>query len=153
MNVTKGVARFVENTAGLDLQITEMADSTHTADDAARAVGTSVSAIVKSLIFTADGEPLLVLVSGPNRVNVEALGERLGVTLGKADADFVKRATGYSIGGVPPFGHPTPLRTIMDPDLMVLDQVWAAAGSPRAVFPISPQKLLERASAKLVQVT
>lgn len=153
MTSTKGVARFLENTSGLDLRVTEMSDSTHTAQDAATAVGTSVSAIVKSLVFMADGEPLLVLVSGPNRVNVDALGKRLGVTLDKADADAVKKATGYSIGGVPPFGHPTPLRTVMDSDFMVLEEVWAAAGSPRAVFPIAPQKLLELTGATLTQVT
>lgn len=153
MTIAKGVERFLTHTEGLDLQVTEMADSTHTAADAAAAVGTTVSAIVKSLVFLADGEPLLVLVSGPNRVNVEALGNRLGVTLDKADAEAVKQATGYSIGGVPPFGHPTPLRTVMDSDFMALDEVWAAAGSARAVFPIGPQKLLELTGAELVQVT
>ena len=153
MTIAKGVERFLTHTEGLDLQVTEMADSTHTAEDAAAAVGTTVSAIVKSLVFLADGEPLLVLVSGPNRVNVEALGNRLGVTLDKADADAVKQATGYSIGGVPPFGHPTRLRTVMDSDFMACDEVWAAAGSSRAVFPINPQKLLELTGAELVQVT
>ena len=153
MSVSKGVARFLEATAGLDLQVTEMDDSTHTAQEAADAVGAPVAAIVKSLVFLADGEPLLVLVSGPNRVDVDALGERLGVTLAKADADTVKAATGYSIGGVPPFGHPTPLRCVMDEDLMVLDEVWAAAGSPKAVFPTAPEKLRELSHASLVRVT
>jgi prolyl-tRNA editing enzyme YbaK/EbsC (Cys-tRNA(Pro) deacylase) len=152
VTVTKGVSRFLEATAGIDLVITEMADSTHTAQQAADAVGTKVAAIVKSLVFLADGEPLLVLVSGPNRVDVAGLGERLGVTLAKADANTVKTATGYSIGGVPPFGHPTPLRTVMDPDLMDLEVVWAAAGSATAVFPLSPEKLLEHSRATLVRV-
>lgn len=153
MTLSKGVERFLANTAGLDLAVTEMSESTHTAQDAAIAVGATVSAIVKSLVFVADGQPLLVLVSGPNRVDVEALGRRLGVTLGKADADTVKQVTGYSIGGVPPFGHPTPLRTVMDRDFMDLEEVWAAAGSAKAVFPISPQKLLDLSGATLVQVT
>ena len=153
MSVSKGVTRFLEATEGLDLQVTEMDDSTHTAQEAADAVGAPVAAIVKSLVFLADGEPLLVLVSGPNRVDVEALGERLGVTLTKADADTVKAATGYSIGGVPPFGHPAPLRCVMDEDFMVVEQLWAAAGSAKAVFPIAPEKLRELSHASLVRVT
>lgn len=153
MSTQKSVARFLAATEGLDLQVTEMAESTHTASEAAAAVGAPVAAIVKSLVFLADDTPLLVLVSGPNRVDTDALGERLGVTLGKADANRVKAATGYSIGGVPPFGHPTALRTVMDEDLMVLDEVWAAAGSPRAVFPLSPKKLLELSHATLLRVT
>jgi prolyl-tRNA editing enzyme YbaK/EbsC (Cys-tRNA(Pro) deacylase) len=153
VSVSKGVARFLEATSGLDLRVTEMADSTHTAQDAADAVGAPVAAIVKSLVFLADGQPLLVLVSGPNRVDVDALGARLGVGLQKADADTVKAATGYSIGGVPPFGHPTPLRCVMDEDFMVLDEVWAAAGSAKAVFPIAPEKLRELSDASLVQVS
>jgi prolyl-tRNA editing enzyme YbaK/EbsC (Cys-tRNA(Pro) deacylase) len=153
VSVLKGVARFLEATTGLDLQITEMADSTHTAHDAANAVGAPVAAIVKSLVFLADGEPLLVLVSGTNRVDVDALGQRLGVTLEKADADTVKAATGYSIGGVPPFGHPTSLRCVMDEDFMTSEQLWAAAGNHRAVFPISPERLRELSQATLVRVT
>lgn len=152
MSATKGVARFLAATAGIDWAITEMADSTHTAQQAAEALGTEVAAIVKSLVFLADGEPLLVLVSGPNRVDVAGLGEHLGVTLAKADANTVKAATGYSIGGVPPFGHPTALRTVMDHDLMACDTVWAAAGSATAVFPLSPRKLLEHTGAALLRV-
>jgi len=153
VSASKGVARFLDATSDLDLAVTEMEDSTHTAKEAADAVGAPVAAIVKSLVFLADGEPLLVLVSGPNRVDVEALGERLGVTLVKADAATVKAATGYSIGGVPPFGHPTPLRCVMDEDFMVLEQVWAAAGSAQAVFPIAPEKLRELSQASLIRVT
>jgi prolyl-tRNA editing enzyme YbaK/EbsC (Cys-tRNA(Pro) deacylase) len=108
---------------------------------------------VKSLVFVADGEPILVLASGPNRVNVDALGSALGVALGKADADFVKKATGYSIGGVPPFGHPAPLRTVMDEDFFLLETLWAAAGSPSAVFPMSPQRLQELSRASVMKVT
>jgi prolyl-tRNA editing enzyme YbaK/EbsC (Cys-tRNA(Pro) deacylase) len=92
------------------------------------------------------------LASGPTRVNVDALGQRLGVTLEKADADTVKAHTGYSIGGVPPFGHISPITTVMDEDFMDLDVLWAAAGSSKAVFPLSPEKLLEYSGATLVRV-
>jgi prolyl-tRNA editing enzyme YbaK/EbsC (Cys-tRNA(Pro) deacylase) len=129
-----------------------MPESTHTAVEAAQAVGVGVEAIVKSLVFLADGNPLLVLASGPNRVDVEALGQRLGLTLEKADADAVKTHTGYSIGGVPPFGHLSVIPTVMDEDFMALEVVWAAAGSSRAVFPLTPEKLLEYSQAKVVRV-
>ncbi|MFZ9101076.1 MAG: YbaK/EbsC family protein [Pontimonas sp.] len=148
----KGVARFIERTPGLDLDIREMSETTHTAVEAAAAVGTSVEAIVKSLVFALDGAPLLILVSGPNRVDTELLSSYLGRALDKADADTVKEVSGYSIGGVPPFGHTSPMRCLMDEDLMALDTVWAAAGSPRAVFPIGPQRLKELAGAELVRV-
>lgn len=100
--VAKGVDRFRAATAELGLTIVEQSASTHTAQEAADAVGATVGAIVKSLVFVADDSPILVLVSGPNRVNSVALGERLGLTLQKADADTVKAVTGFSIGGVPP---------------------------------------------------
>jgi prolyl-tRNA editing enzyme YbaK/EbsC (Cys-tRNA(Pro) deacylase) len=129
-----------------------MAESTHTAQEAADAVGAPVQAIVKSLVFLADGQPLLVLASGPNRVNTQALGLRLGLTLDKADADSVKQVTGYSIGGVPPFGHRQPIRTVMDEDFLALEVLWAAAGSSQAVFPISPDQLRELARAEVVSV-
>lgn len=152
MTTSKGVVRFLENISPLTVDVTEMPESTHTAVEAAQAVGAGVEAIVKSLVFLADGVPLLVLASGPTRVNVDALGQRLGVTLKKADADTVKAHTGYSIGGVPPFGHTSPITTVMDEDFMDLDVLWAAAGSSKAVFPLSPEKLLEYSGATLVRV-
>lgn len=151
--MSKGLERFKTATASLGLDITVHEESTHTAQEAADAVGAPVGAIVKSLVFMAEGEPLLVLASGPNRVNPEALGQRLGLELGKADADAVKAATGYSIGGVPPFGHPVVLRTVMDEDFFEFDEVWAAAGSATAVFPITPQRLHELSQATVVKVT
>ena len=151
--MSKGVERFLAATDGLNLDITIHQESTHTAQEAADAVGAPVAAIVKSLVFIADGEPLLVLASGPNRVNPEALGERLGVELGKADADAVKASTGYSIGGVPPFGHPSALRTVMDEDFFACTELWAAAGSASAVFPITPQRLQELSGAVVLKVT
>ena len=151
--MAKGVERFRAQTAHLDLTIVEHTDSTHTAQEAADAVGAPVGAIVKSLVFIADDTPLLVLVSGPNRVNAGALGDRLGRVLHKADADLVKSATGFSIGGVPPFGHPQPLETVMDEDFFALEEVWSAAGSATAVFALSPQRLQELSHARVLPVT
>ena len=152
MSIDKGVARFLERTAGLDLEVREMSETTHTAAEAAAAVGAPVEAIVKSLVFALDGEPLLILVSGPNRVDTGLVGEYVNGVLNKADAQMVKEASGYSIGGVPPFGHSTSLRCLMDEDLLALEMVWAAAGSARAVFPISPRRLAELSSAEIVRV-
>jgi len=152
VSTDKGVARFLERTAGLDLEVREMSETTHTAAEAAAAVGAPVEAIVKSLVFALDGEPLLILVSGPNRVDTALVGEYVNGVLNKADAQMVKEASGYSIGGVPPFGHSTSLRCLMDEDLLALEMVWAAAGSARAVFPISPGRLAELSSAEIVRV-
>ena len=152
MSTDKGVARFLERTAGLALDIRVMSETTHTAAEAAAAVGAPVEAIVKSLVFALDGEPLLILVSGPNRVDTALVGEYVNGVLEKADAQMVKDASGYSIGGVPPFGHSTSLRCLMDEDLLTLETVWAAAGSARAVFPITPQRLAELSSAEILRV-
>lgn len=138
---------------GLEVEVREFPDGTHTAQDAADAIGCPVAAIVKSLVFTLDGAPLLVLVSGANRVDVDALGARLGGALGKADARLVKEATGFSIGAVPPLAHATELRTLIDEDLLALDVAWAAAGSSSSVFPIDPRRLAELAGGDVVRVT
>jgi len=147
-----GVERFTQATEGLGLEVAYMDQSTHTAEEAAAAVGAPVAAIVKSLLFFAGDEPILVLASGPNRVNVEAVAERLGQPLVKADAAAVKSTTGWSIGGVPPLGHPTALRTAMDEDFFALETLWAAAGSATAVFPISPNRLRELTGAEVISV-
>jgi prolyl-tRNA editing enzyme YbaK/EbsC (Cys-tRNA(Pro) deacylase) len=149
------VARFVERArvAGLEVEVREMSDSTHTAAEAAAAVGAPVAAIVKSLLFLAADEPLLVLASGPNRVDVGLLSTALRVPVTMADAKTVKRVTGSSIGGVPPICHPEPIRTIIDTDLLELDIVWAAAASTRAVFPVSPARLAQLASAEPMRVS
>lgn len=138
---------------GLDPEVREFPEGTHTAQDAADAIGCPVAAIVKSLVFTLDGEPILVLVSGANRVDTDALGTRLGGKLGKADARIVKQATGYSIGGVPPLAHATPLRTFIDEDLLELEVLWAAAGSPSSVFPLDPAELVRLSGGEVVPVT
>ena len=132
----------------------ELPDSTRTAVEAAQAVGCQVSQIVKSLIFVLDppGNPILVLVSGTNRVNEKALGSLLTGKLGKANADLVQSATGFVIGGVPPLAHATPLPTYIDEDLLQYDLLWAAAGTPHAVFPISPQDLLKVTHAIPIKV-
>lgn len=150
--MAKGVERFRAATAGLGLSITTHSDSTHTAEEAAAAVGAEVGAIVKSLVFMVDDAPLLVLVSGPNRVDAGLIGLSLGAVLEKADANQVKTHTGFSIGGVPPFGHPGPVRTLMDEDLFAFDVVWAAAGSSTSVFSISPQRLQELSGATAIRV-
>jgi prolyl-tRNA editing enzyme YbaK/EbsC (Cys-tRNA(Pro) deacylase) len=138
---------------GLDVEVREFPEGTHTAQEAADAIGCPVAAIVKSLVFTLDGSPILVLVSGANRVDVDALGQRLGGHLGKADARLVKEATGFSIGAVPPLAHATPLRTVVDEDLLALDVAWAAAGSASSVFPLDPARLAELAGGEIVRVT
>jgi prolyl-tRNA editing enzyme YbaK/EbsC (Cys-tRNA(Pro) deacylase) len=151
--------RFQEKLAALGEpgRVRETETSAHTAADAAAALGVPVAAIVKSLVFllgTPDGaDPLLVLVSGPNRVDLELVGRAAGGELSKADAATVKAATGYSIGGVPPLGHRAPLRTLIDRDLLGLEVLWAAAGTPSAVFPIAPDRLVALSGGEVVRVS
>jgi Cys-tRNA(Pro) deacylase len=128
---------------GLEVELQEFPEGTRTAEDAARAIGVEVGQIVKSLVFALDGELVMALVSGRNRLDEAQLAATLGGTaVGRADADGVRRATGYAIGGVPPFGHPAPLPTAIDEDLLTYDEVWAAAGTPRDVFAIAPIELV-----------
>ncbi len=117
-------------------------------------IGCDVGAIVKSLIFVVDGVgPVLALTSGSNRVDVERLGAHFGGSARQAKADEARAATGYSIGGTPPFGHPAPLPALCDPALVDYDEVWAAAGTPDTVFPIAPAELLRLSGAEVVDVT
>ena len=151
-----GLARFLAAARLLgagDLDVRVMDDSTHTAAEAAAAVGAPVEAIVKSLVLIAGDAPLLGLISGPNRVDAEVLSAELGVPVRMAKAREAKDASGYSIGGVPPFGHVPAMSTVLDESLMALDVVWAAAGSARAVFPIPPARLVELTGARVVRVT
>ena len=144
MTLSKRARQFQDllNARGLALTVVELPDSTRTADDAAAALGCSKAQIVKSLVFrdTVTGRPVVVLASGPNLVDVTVIAARHGAPIDKADADFVKAATGYSIGGVPPIGHQQPVTLFVDEDLLTFDEVWAAAGTPHAVFKI-PGKL------------
>lgn len=130
---------------GLDVNIVEFSEITRTAQEASTAIGCGVAQIVKSLLFIVDGEPVMTLVSGINRLDERKLARIRGVgrkKVKRAGADEVKAMTGYSIGGVPPFGHKTRLAVYVDEDLNTFDVVWAAAGTPYAVFPISPADLL-----------
>jgi Cys-tRNA(Pro) deacylase len=127
---------------GLELELRVFPEGTRTAEDAARAIGVEVGQIVKSLVFALDGTLVMALVSGKNRLDEACLATTLGgAEVGRADADAVRQATGYAIGGVPPFGHPSPLPTAIDEDLLTYDVVWAAAGTPRDVFPVAPAEL------------
>jgi prolyl-tRNA editing enzyme YbaK/EbsC (Cys-tRNA(Pro) deacylase) len=137
---------------GLDVPIRAYPAGTRTAEDAARAIGCEVAQIVKSLVFTAGGRPVVALVSGANRLDTRRLAELAGAPVAKADAELARSATGYSIGGVPPFGHATALPVYMDRDLSGHDLVWAAAGRPDAVFPISPARLAELSGAQVVRL-
>jgi Cys-tRNA(Pro) deacylase len=143
--VHPNVVRVQEAAAalGVTVDIREFPEGTRTADDAARAIGCDVGQIVKSLVFLLDGAPVMALVSGTNRLDEQKLADALGGSdVARADADSVRAATGYPIGGVPPFGHLTQLRTVVDEDLVRYEEVWAAAGTPRDVFSISPGELV-----------
>ena len=135
--------------AGLDLQVRRFPQGTRTAEDAARAVGCQVGQIVKSLVFVAAGKPVVALVSGANRLDEGRLASLAGEPVAKADADTARVATGYAIGGVPPFGHATDLPVFMDRDLLGYEVVWAAAGRPDSVFEIEPERLRELSNAKV----
>ncbi|HEX5547961.1 MAG TPA: YbaK/EbsC family protein [Ktedonobacterales bacterium] len=136
----------------INVEITEFAESTRTAEEAAAAVNSTLGQIVKSLVFLAGEQPVLALVSGTNRVDTEKLAAVAGGTIKRANADIVREATGFSIGGVPPVGHTTPLPTYLDRDLLQYQVVWAAAGTPNAVFPIAPDELQRITNATVVDL-
>jgi prolyl-tRNA editing enzyme YbaK/EbsC (Cys-tRNA(Pro) deacylase) len=140
--------------AGMTNPIVELPESTHTADAAARAVGCAVAQIAKSLVFRAktSGRPVLVVASGANRVDEKAVGELIGEPIGKANADFVRERTGFAIGGVAPIGHVVAPITLVDEDLLTFDGIWAAAGTPNAVFRLTPDELLRVTGARAVAV-
>lgn len=134
---------------GLGIEVLEFPHETRTAVDAAKAVGCRVDQIVKSMIFDADGEVILALTSGIHKVDPVALADVAGVDrCGRADPDQVRATTGFAIGGVAPFGHNSPVRTWIDPHLLTFDEIWAAAGTPRHVFAIAPNALLDLTSAQ-----
>jgi len=154
--VNDAAGRFAEAAAaaGLAPDVRRFPEGTRTADDAARAIGCDVGQIVKSLVFVAGSEPVLALTAGGNRVDPAKLAALCGAAdPRKATADEVRAATGYAIGGTPPFGHPTRLRCFADPDLMGFDRVWAAAGTPDSVFPIAPEELARVAGALVAPFT
>ena len=137
---------------GFSDEIVIFPDSTRTAIEAAQAVGCSVGQIVKSLVFKGahSHKPVLALVSGSNRVNEKRLGSLVGETIEKADADFVRQHTGFAVGGVPPVGHVAPLATFIDRDLFQYNEIWAAAGSPHAVFRLTPGELQNMTGGEVV---
>lgn len=139
---------------GIDARVQHLPDSTRTAAEAAAAIGCRVSEIAKSVIFRDldQDRPLLVVASGTNRVSKSRLEALAGCRVGRADADFVRRTTGYAIGGVPPFGHQQPLTTFIDEDLFAFEQVWAAAGGSFDVFAVSPPDLLDASGGQRVEI-
>jgi prolyl-tRNA editing enzyme YbaK/EbsC (Cys-tRNA(Pro) deacylase) len=142
------------NALGYDFSIVEFGASTRTSKDAAAAIGCTVGQIAKSLIFRCkqSNQPILVIASGPNRVEVSLVNAVLGDEIGKADADFVRETTGFAIGGVPPVGHLTPIRTFIDADLFQHDVIWAAAGTPNAVFKLTPDALKEMTNGEVLAI-
>ena len=126
---------------------------TRTAVDAANAIGVEVAQIVKSLVFRlGDGNALLVVACGSNRVDERKLEALAGQPVGKADADFVRAQTGFAIGGVPPAGHPRRIETLVDEDLLALEELWAAAGTPRDVFSLTPAELVAMTGGRVADV-
>ena len=138
---------------GITAHVKEFSESTHTAEEAATAIGTTVGQIVKSLVFLAGDRPILALVSGTNRADTAKLSAAAGGTIRRADAATVRSVTGYAIGGVPPLGHSTPLRTFLDRDLLQYTSVWAAAGTPNAVFEITPRELERITQAEAIDLS
>jgi prolyl-tRNA editing enzyme YbaK/EbsC (Cys-tRNA(Pro) deacylase) len=140
-------------TAGVPGRVRLLPDTAPTAQAAADQLGCPVGAIANSLIFAdADDRPLLIMTSGAHRVDTELIGTRLGTTITRAGADFVRRATGQPIGGVAPVGHPAPIRTLVDRTLNAYDPLWAAGGIPHAVFPISFPDLVRITQGEIVAV-
>ncbi|WP_405539169.1 YbaK/EbsC family protein [Streptomyces antimycoticus] len=138
---------------GLDVEVRRFPDATRTAAEAAAAIGCELSQIVKSLVFEADGQPVVVLMDGASRVDVELVRHELGAgSVRRANAALVREATGYAIGGVPPFGHRTRTRVLADRRLLDHETVWAAAGDPHTVFPLDPKTLIAHADGTLVDV-
>ena len=136
--------------AGIEVRAQRFPEGTHTAEDAARAIGCALAQIVKTLVFVdGDGEPIAFLVSGANRLDPAKGAAAAGLAeLRKADARVTKDRTGFSIGGIPPFGHEHPIPLYLDEDLLAFDEVWAAAGLPDAVFPLAPDDLLRGSGAR-----
>lgn len=148
------VNRFEAWLASTDfgVAVRQFPEGTRTATDAARAVGCEVGQIVKSLVFVAGGRPVVALVSGANRLDERRLGAVAGEPVAKADAQIARSATGYAIGGVPPFGHATAVPVFMDRDLLGYEVVWAAAGRPDSVFEIAPERLRDLSEATVADI-
>ena len=148
------IQRVVDAAArkGVTLDVHVFSESTHTAEEAAAAVGAELGQIVKSLVFAVDDELVLVLVSGANRLDTRKLGTLAHGRVERADAEAVRVATGFAIGGIPPIAHARPLAVWCDADLLTYDTVWAAAGTPHAVFPIAPDDLVRVTDATVADL-
>jgi prolyl-tRNA editing enzyme YbaK/EbsC (Cys-tRNA(Pro) deacylase) len=150
--MSKAIDRFLEaaRVLGHPVEVRRFPEGTKTAADAARAIGCEVGQIVKSLVFVADGRPVLALTSGANRVDTVRLAALVGaVGARRATPEEARGATGFAVGGTPPFGHPAPVRTLLDRDLRSFDDVWAAAGTPDSVFRTTPGELLRTTRAEV----
>ncbi|NJD60744.1 MAG: hypothetical protein C3F13_00815 [Anaerolineales bacterium] len=141
--------------SGLPLEVIELPDSTRTSAEAAQAIGCQVGQIAKSIVFQAipSERPILVITSGSNRVNEGVISRLTGEMVKKANADFVQQQTGFVIGGVPPIGHNVPLDTYIDQDLLQYLQIWAAAGTPHAVFRLTPADLVRITGGMVLKIT
>lgn len=139
---------------GIKTNVIELPASTRTADEAAKAIGCTIGQIIKSLVFRTKSthRPILVLASGVNRVNEKAIAKSVGEDITKADADFTREKTGFAIGGIPPIGHKEKLETIIDQDLFQFDELWAAAGTPHAVFCIHSAELRNLIDGKIISI-
>ena len=139
---------------GVACQVVELPESTRSAAEAAQAIGCRVEQIVKSLVFRGQStnRPILAIVSGGNRVDEEKLALLVAEPVAKADAEYVRQRTGYAIGGVPPVGHVESLICVVDEDLLQYEQIWAAAGTPRAVFRLTPADLQRITDGRVVSV-
>ena len=139
---------------GVTCQVVELPESTRSAAEAAQAIGCRVEQIVKSLVFRGQStnRPILAVVSGGNRVDEEKLAVLVAEPVAKADAEYVRQRTGYAIGGVPPVGHVESLVCVVDEDLLQYEQIWAAAGTPRAVFQLTPADLQRITDGRVVSV-
>lgn len=151
---TSPSALKVQEVLGPEFEVLEFSESTRTSAEAAAAVGCTVAQIAKSLIFrsAASRRPVLVVASGANRVDERKVAGLLGEKIERADADFVRRATGFAIGGVPPVGHAEQPIVLLDADLAHLDPIWAAAGTPNAVFRLSPDQLVRITGAQFCDI-
>ena len=153
--VTNAIERFLASTdvLGRPIDVRRFPDGTKTAEHAARAIGVEVAQIVKSLVFMGDDGPLLALTSGANRVDTARLASLVGASqVRRASPEEARAATGFAVGGTPPFGHPEPVRTFMDRDLEAHDEIWAAAGTPDAVFRTTPAELRRATRAEVVDL-
>jgi prolyl-tRNA editing enzyme YbaK/EbsC (Cys-tRNA(Pro) deacylase) len=153
--VSGATDRFTQAARALGLQpaIRRFPEGTKTADDAARAVGCEVAQMVESLVFMADDRAVLALTSGANRVDETSLAGAAGAQeVRRATPEEARSATGFAVGGTPPFGHTTSIRTFLDPDLLTHDEVWAAAGRPDSVFALAPEDLARLSGATIVEI-